>query len=166
MSDFPYRNSSSREVTLLATIPDPNHLFSFERSSTFMISNFHPDCALFQMHCSETKHEFGGSVNDATYRSQHDPNYEPPESPDADEGGGAAAGYLGQSPHRTKENGEKARLQQLALPAWNKTGSSHGRKDTTAFHTRGNSLRVSKHMNNGSAALRRPPGLCFLSMIS
>lgn len=45
------------------------------------------------------------SVNNATYRSQHDPNNEPPESPDADEGGGAAAGYLGQSPHRTKENG-------------------------------------------------------------
>ena len=51
-----------------------------------------------------------------THRSQHDPNNEPSEGPDADEGGGTAAGDLGQSPRRTQEDGQKARLQQLTLP--------------------------------------------------
>lgn len=51
-----------------------------------------------------------------THGSQHDANDEPPKGPDADEGGGTAAGNLGQSPHRTQEDSQEARLQQLALP--------------------------------------------------
>lgn len=53
-----------------------------------------------------------------THSSQHDANNEPPEGPDADEGGGTAAGNLGQSPGRTQEDSQEARLQQLALPTY------------------------------------------------
>lgn len=53
-----------------------------------------------------------------THSSQHDANNEPSEGPDADEGGGTAAGDPGQSPHRTQEDGQKPCLQQLTLPTW------------------------------------------------
>lgn len=63
------------------------------------------------------------SVNWATHSSQHDANNEPSESPNADEWWGAATGDLGQSPHRTQENGQKPCLEQLTLPTctnhWN-----------------------------------------------
>lgn len=53
-----------------------------------------------------------------THSSKHDANNEPSEGPDADEGGGTAAGDLRQSPRWTQKNGQKPRLQQLALPTW------------------------------------------------
>lgn len=58
------------------------------------------------------------SVRCFTHSSQHDANNKPSEGPDANEGGGAAAGDPGQGPHRTQEDGQKPRLQQLTLPTW------------------------------------------------
>lgn len=55
-------------------------------------------------------------INCYTHSPQHDANNEPSEGPDTDERRGAPVGNLGQSPHRTQENSQEARLQQLTLP--------------------------------------------------